>query len=385
MTGLEYEHVVAKYLQKIGYSNVDVTPGSGDYGVDVLAYKDGHKYAVQCKYYSTPLGQDPIREAVAGMAMYGCDKAMVVTNTTFTDAARRLAAANDVVLLSNIDEKCAPTNANFSDTALGCLGLMIIVFIAGGLLYGAYDISKGASLSTTLWTWGCMIVFVTSPFWIWFLIRQLWRLLCKGVRKLFTPRRPIQPMSTPLQSPQPAKKAQSSADPTQDSLEKIYKLLQTNAKANPAPDIAPSVVTPKEFEAYLKNQENELDAEYALNVAVFRKKPELQKLVQMLNDLKHTQPQVYYRLYDAVKAALANDNIANHHVIHKALGKTRELAVQVVSALQEMRLVVSCDELPLEFVSYSPGDYYLLVSEQEFIDIIGIAESEDAEAQEKTV
>lgn len=102
MTGHEYEYAVANYLREQGYYDVEVTQASGDYGIDVLARKGGHRYAVQCKYYSGTVGISAVQEAVAGMAIYGCDRAMVVTNSTFTKAAKELAEANDVVLLSEI-------------------------------------------------------------------------------------------------------------------------------------------------------------------------------------------------------------------------------------------------------------------------------------------
>lgn len=102
MDGLNYEYAVAKYLKKHGYYSVSVTKGSGDYGVDVIASKGSHKYAVQCKFYSNPVGLGAVQEVVAGKAMYGCDCAMVVTNSTFTKAARELAQKNDVALLENV-------------------------------------------------------------------------------------------------------------------------------------------------------------------------------------------------------------------------------------------------------------------------------------------
>lgn len=101
--GQEYEYFVAEYLRRTGYSQVTVTKGSGDYGVDILATKNGIKYAVQCKYYSSPVSLKAVQEVVAGAPCYGCNAAMVVTNTTFTKSAIKLAAANGVTLLSYVN------------------------------------------------------------------------------------------------------------------------------------------------------------------------------------------------------------------------------------------------------------------------------------------
>ena len=102
MTGLEFEKHCAKILKKSGYHNVQVTKSSGDYGVDVLASKRGHKYAIQCKYYKDTVGNSAVQEVVAGMRYYDCDRSIVMTNSTFTKSAKQLAAANNVELWENV-------------------------------------------------------------------------------------------------------------------------------------------------------------------------------------------------------------------------------------------------------------------------------------------
>jgi len=98
MTGLEFEHFCAETLKRNGYTEVEVTQASGDQGVDVLAQKDGLQYAVQCKYYSSTVGNAAVQQAYAGKAYYDCDAAMVMTNSTFTQSARDLAERTGVEL-----------------------------------------------------------------------------------------------------------------------------------------------------------------------------------------------------------------------------------------------------------------------------------------------
>ena len=102
MTGRDYEYFVANYLKKHGFKNVQVTKASGDFGVDITAYKRKNKYAIQCKYYTNPVSLDSIQEVVAGKSYYGCNKAMVVTNNTFTENAVKLARQNGVILLDYV-------------------------------------------------------------------------------------------------------------------------------------------------------------------------------------------------------------------------------------------------------------------------------------------
>lgn len=102
MNGRNYEKSVARYLKHHGFYAVKVTKGSGDYGVDVLAKKIGHRYAVQCKYYSRPVGVSAVQQVVAGMAYYDCDRGIVVTNTTFTRQAKELAELNGIDLIAKV-------------------------------------------------------------------------------------------------------------------------------------------------------------------------------------------------------------------------------------------------------------------------------------------
>lgn len=103
--GYAYEEYVARELKRRGFRRVRQTPRSRDYGVDLLAEYNGVPYAVQCKYYTRPVDGSAVQEAVAGMGYYGCERTMVVCNTTFTPAARALAEANGVELLENLSPR----------------------------------------------------------------------------------------------------------------------------------------------------------------------------------------------------------------------------------------------------------------------------------------
>ena len=87
MSGEEFEQYCADLLKSLGYKNVRLTQGSGDQGVDILTEKDGIKYAIQCKCYSSPLSNKPIQEVHAGKDIYGCHVGVVLTNSTFTSGA----------------------------------------------------------------------------------------------------------------------------------------------------------------------------------------------------------------------------------------------------------------------------------------------------------
>lgn len=98
MEGHDFEHWCAGLLKKNGFSDVEVTRGSGDQGVDVLAKFGDAKYAIQCKCYSSDLGNKPVQEVNAGKTFYHCHIGVVMTNRYFTAGAKKIAEATGVLL-----------------------------------------------------------------------------------------------------------------------------------------------------------------------------------------------------------------------------------------------------------------------------------------------
>ena len=98
MSAYEYEHFCSELLKKAGWIT-KVTVASGDQGIDIIAAAGSIKLVVQCKLYSTPVGNAAVQEVLAGRAFEQADFAAVATNSTFTQSAKSLAAAANVVLL----------------------------------------------------------------------------------------------------------------------------------------------------------------------------------------------------------------------------------------------------------------------------------------------
>lgn len=98
MEGHDFEQWCANLLKENGFYNVEVTQGSGDQGVDILAQKDGISYAIQCKRYSSDLGNTPIQEVNAGKIIYHCHIGVVMTNRFFTPGAKEAAKATGILL-----------------------------------------------------------------------------------------------------------------------------------------------------------------------------------------------------------------------------------------------------------------------------------------------
>ena len=98
MPGQEFENYIAILLKNRGYS-IEVTKGSGDLGVDILAQSGMMKYAVQTKRYNKKVSRTAVSDAVAGMKIWNCNGAMVITNNYFQKGAIELAKANNCKLI----------------------------------------------------------------------------------------------------------------------------------------------------------------------------------------------------------------------------------------------------------------------------------------------
>lgn len=98
LEGHEFEYYCADLLMKRGFQEVEVTRGSGDYGIDILAERDGVTYAIQCKCYSAPVGVKAVQEAYAGRDYYDCMVGAVLTNQYFTQPAVEVAKKLKILL-----------------------------------------------------------------------------------------------------------------------------------------------------------------------------------------------------------------------------------------------------------------------------------------------
>ncbi|WP_082478744.1 restriction endonuclease [Methylobacterium sp. Leaf102] len=96
--GIAYERFCAERLREAGW-NARATQASGDQGADIVAERAGVRLVVQCKRYGKPVGNGAVQEIAAALRYWSGDMAAVVSNAGFTPAARKLAAATNVVLL----------------------------------------------------------------------------------------------------------------------------------------------------------------------------------------------------------------------------------------------------------------------------------------------
>lgn len=98
MDGFVFEEYVEQLLKHQGFQNVKLTE-KYDLGIDAIADRDGERWGIQIKRNRGKTKAESVRQAVTALNHYRCTRAMVVSNSTFTGAARQLAASNKCVLV----------------------------------------------------------------------------------------------------------------------------------------------------------------------------------------------------------------------------------------------------------------------------------------------
>lgn len=96
--GFEFEVWCAEQIKRQGWE-IRLTPKSGDQGVDLVVWRAGITVAVQCKRYTSPIGNAAVQEVHTGRTFIGADKAIVIGTGGFTNAARSVALVSEVELL----------------------------------------------------------------------------------------------------------------------------------------------------------------------------------------------------------------------------------------------------------------------------------------------
>lgn len=98
MSGAEFEAFCADILKENHFENIQMTPASGDHGVDLVAWRVNRKFAIQCKRYTRTVGNKAVQEVHAGRKLYACSEAAVLTSSYFSPQAEEEASELGVML-----------------------------------------------------------------------------------------------------------------------------------------------------------------------------------------------------------------------------------------------------------------------------------------------
>ncbi len=104
LDGTAFETWIAAMLREAGF-RVRATTKGHDFGVDLVAERNGLRIGIEAKRRGAKVANDVVRSVVAGCQFHRCDVAAVVTQSAFTAAAERQAKAAElpVVLVGRRD------------------------------------------------------------------------------------------------------------------------------------------------------------------------------------------------------------------------------------------------------------------------------------------
>ena len=102
LNGHAFEEYLTQLFSDLGYA-VKKTPGSGDYGADLILETAESRIVVQAKQYKSDVGFDAVKEIHFAKTFYEADEAWVVCTKEFTRQAVEAASTTNVRLVNGAE------------------------------------------------------------------------------------------------------------------------------------------------------------------------------------------------------------------------------------------------------------------------------------------
>ena len=99
LSGRAFEHELAWLFSRKGYS-VELTPVSGDKGIDIIVRLGGRKTIVQCKATSKPVGPAVARELYGALVASGADEAILAATGGVTQGTRDFLKEKPITIMT---------------------------------------------------------------------------------------------------------------------------------------------------------------------------------------------------------------------------------------------------------------------------------------------
>lgn len=103
MTGYQFENYISELLKKMGFE-VEVTQYTNDGGIDLIATCEkpifSGKYIIQCKKWSTSVGQPEVRDLYGVVMDQRANKGVLITTSDFTAQAYNFAKGKNLELIN---------------------------------------------------------------------------------------------------------------------------------------------------------------------------------------------------------------------------------------------------------------------------------------------
>jgi HJR/Mrr/RecB family endonuclease len=97
MSGVQFEFFLLKFFQHCGY-NAEKTPVSNDFGADLIIEDYRGRCVIQAKRQRGTVGITAVQEVNLAKSFYQANKAMVITNSKFSNQAVKAANKSNIEL-----------------------------------------------------------------------------------------------------------------------------------------------------------------------------------------------------------------------------------------------------------------------------------------------
>ena len=102
LEGWQFENLIFQLVVEMGFEAEERKRGP-DGGIDILAFNEQPllkgKYVIQCKRYSNPVSVDIIRDLYGVVHSKNANKGILITNSTFTEAAEEFSRDKQIELI----------------------------------------------------------------------------------------------------------------------------------------------------------------------------------------------------------------------------------------------------------------------------------------------
>lgn len=99
LSGKQFEYEFAFLLSRNGYKIEKLAKGSGDKGVDIVAFKDEGKVIVQCKAHKAPVGPGVARDLYGTLVNEKANRAILASISGFTKGVTEFTDGKPIELI----------------------------------------------------------------------------------------------------------------------------------------------------------------------------------------------------------------------------------------------------------------------------------------------
>ena len=98
----EFESFCCDILEQNGFTGISITKTPEDQGIDIIAFKNGAKYGIQCKCGASNIETTTVQKTLAGKSYFGCDYVVIMTNQKFDEDAKMQAEKEEISIWDRV-------------------------------------------------------------------------------------------------------------------------------------------------------------------------------------------------------------------------------------------------------------------------------------------